>query len=212
MENEQIQTPLDALHDIRNMMNSSLRFHHLSGKAGIVVGILALLTVALTYFLLGISVTNPGYANNIFQGSNLTAIEVQLISLYFTLLLIAIWVGFSFASKNARKHQLTFWTPASAKLIKYMAIPLVSGGLLCCIFLFHHQPAWLAPITLIFYGLALINGSKHTLQDVFSLGMLEIITGLLAACFLDYGLLFWAFGMGVLHIYYGFQLYRKYEK
>lgn len=212
MEKEPIQSPLDTLQDIRNMMDSSLRFHHLSGKAGIVVGILALFTVAFTYFLLGIGLSDPGYASHIFQEPSLQPLDIQLLVLYIALLLIALWVGYAFARKNARIQQIPFRNPAATTLIKFMAIPLVSGGLLCCIFLFHHQPAWLAPITLIFYGLALINGSKHTLQDVFSLGLLEIITGLLAACFLNYGLLFWAFGMGVLHIYYGFQLYRKYEK
>lgn len=212
MEKEPLQNPLDALQDIRNMMDKSLRFHHLSGKAGIVVGIMALVTVALTYSILGISIDDPGYAGNIFQKNGLHTIEIQLLSLYIFLLLLALWVGISFARKNARYQQHPFWNPAAARLIKFMAIPLVSGGLLCCIFLFHHLPAWLAPITLIFYGLALVNGSKHTLQDVFSLGILEIITGLLAACFLNYGLIFWAFGMGVLHIVYGFQLYRKYEK
>ena len=212
MENKPIQSPLDTLQDIRNMMDSSLRFHHLSGKAGIVVGILALVTVAITYFLLGISVTDLGYASHLFQDDTFHKVEWQLLALYSSLLIIAVWIGYSFAKSNAHNNQHPFWNPAAARLIKFMAIPLVSGGLLCCIFLFHHQPAWLAPVTLIFYGLALINGSKHTLQDVFSLGILEIITGLLAACFLDYGLLFWAFGMGVLHIYYGFQLYRKYEK
>lgn len=212
MEKDSLPNPLEALQDIRNMMDNSLRFHHLSGKAGMVVGMLALITVAFTYFLLGISITEPGYAAHVFQGGTLEKMEIQLLSLYISLLLLALWVGFYFARKNARSHQLPFWNPASARLIKFMAVPLVSGGLLCCIFLYHHLPAWLAPITLLFYGLALINGSKHTLQDVFSLGILEIFTGLLAACFIEYGLLFWAFGMGVLHMYYGFQLYRKYEK
>jgi hypothetical protein len=212
MEKEPYQNQLDALQYIRNMMDNSLRFHHLSGKAGIVVGILALIAVAVTYSLLGIEFSDPNYVQTIFRQDALSSLEQQILVLYILLLIISLWAGYYFARKNANRKGLTFWNPASVRLVKYMSIPLITGGILCCIFIFHHQPSWLAPATLLFYGLALINGSKHTLQDVFYLGLLEITTGLLAAFFINYGLLFWAFGMGILHIVYGFHLYRKYEK
>ena len=212
MEKEPYQDQLNALQEIRNMMDNSLRFHHLSGKAGIVVGILALISVAVTYALLGIDLSDPGYAQTIFRQDAFNTLEWQILLLYGTLLIVSVWSGYFFARQNAIHAGHSFWNPASIRLIKYMAIPLITGGILCCIFLFHHQPAWLAPVTLLFYGLALINGSKHTLQDVFYLGLLEIVTGLLAAFFINYGLLFWAFGMGILHLVYGFHLYRKYEK
>jgi hypothetical protein len=64
---------------------------------------------------------------------------------------------------------------------------------------------------LIFYGLALVNAGKFTYSEVFYLGLTEIITGLFAAVFPEYGILFWAFGFGLLHIIYGLLMYRKYE-
>lgn len=69
-----------------------------------------------------------------------------------------------------------------------------------------------APATLVFYGLALLNASKYTLSDIRYLGLLEIVTGLMATFFIEYGLLFWAFGFGLLHIVYGIFMYYKYEK
>ncbi len=50
-----LEEQLEALRDIRNMMHRSKKFDHISGKAGIVVGILALVIVAITYWLLAIS-------------------------------------------------------------------------------------------------------------------------------------------------------------
>lgn len=72
--------------------------------------------------------------------------------------------------------------------------------------------ALVAPATLIFYGLALINGSKHTLHDVYYLGICEIVLGIIASFFIGYGLLFWAIGFGILHIVYGTLMYLKYER
>jgi hypothetical protein len=70
----------------------------------------------------------------------------------------------------------------------------------------------IAPLSLIFYGLALISASNFTFSDVRYLGILEILLGLIAACLPGYGLLFWAVGFGVLHIVYGSVMYFKYDR
>ncbi len=91
-------------------------------------------------------------------------------------------------------------------------LPLGTGGIFCLIMFYHGVIGLVAPATLIFYGLALINASKYTLNDIRYLGICEIILGLLAAIFVSNGLIFWALGFGVLHIVYGFVMYFKYEK
>ena len=70
----------------------------------------------------------------------------------------------------------------------------------------------MAPATLIFYGLALVNASKFTFEEIRSLGIVQIILGLLASYFIEYGLLFWALGFGIMHIVYGIVMHLKYEK
>ncbi|MGE5429024.1 MAG: hypothetical protein ACM3O8_14110, partial [Methylococcaceae bacterium] len=65
---------------------------------------------------------------------------------------------------------------------------------------------------LIFYGLALVNAGKFTLSEVHYLGITEIVLGLMAAVFINWGLLFWALGFGVMHIVYGMMMYYKYER
>ena len=77
----------------------------------------------------------------------------------------------------------------------------------------YHGGYFLLPsIMLVFYGLALINASKYTLEDIRHLGYCEIVLGLLSAWFIGYGLLFWAIGFGVLHIVYGTIMYFKYDR
>jgi len=91
-------------------------------------------------------------------------------------------------------------------------IPLATGGALAIIFLIKGNFQLVVPVFLIFYGLALINASKFTLGEIFYLGLLEIVTGLLVTLFPDLWLLGWSVGFGVLHIVYGLLMYGKYGK
>ena len=91
-------------------------------------------------------------------------------------------------------------------------IPLITGGIFSLTLLSQGFYGFVAPATLIFYGLALVNGGKHTLNDIKYLGLSEIAVGLVALYFVGYGLLFWAFGFGILHIIYGTVMYFKYDR
>ena len=57
-------------------------------------------------------------------------------------------------------------------------IPLISGGLFILAMLQYSEWRFVAPACLIFYGLALVNGSKYTLTDIRYLGYMEIVLGL----------------------------------
>jgi uncharacterized membrane protein YiaA len=93
-----------------------------------------------------------------------------------------------------------------------LAIPLITGGIISLIMILRGTAEFVVPITLIFYGLALVNASKYTFEEVHYLGITEIVIGLLAAVFVNNGLIFWILGFGVCHILYGIILYRKYER
>ena len=68
-----------------------------------------------------------------------------------------------------------------------------------------------APTTLIFYGLALVNGGKYTLSDIHYLGLCEIGLGIIALFNIGLG---WNFGRLVWSFtyVYGTVMYFKYEK
>jgi hypothetical protein len=88
----------------------------------------------------------------------------------------------------------------------------VTGGVFCLALMYYDCFGFVAPATLVFYGLALVNGSKYTLETIFYLGLVEIALGLTSAFFLGYGLEFWALGFGIMHIIYGTLMYLKYDK
>jgi membrane protein implicated in regulation of membrane protease activity len=91
-------------------------------------------------------------------------------------------------------------------------IPMIAGGAFIAGLLYNNLEAMVAPVCLIFYGLALVNASKYTLSDIRYLGIAEIILGILNVFYLRRGLYFWAVGFGVLHILYGAIMWWKYER
>jgi hypothetical protein len=85
-------------------------------------------------------------------------------------------------------------------------------GILVLIMLIKGLIGLLAPLMLLFYGLALYNAGKFTYREVKILGLAEIVLGLLSSLFLGYGLIFWAAGFGVAHIVYGIYMHYTYER
>jgi hypothetical protein len=129
-----------------------------------------------------------------------------------SVLTLALTFGVYFTFRKAKKNNQTIWNSSSKRLFANLLLPLMTGGIFCLILFYHGMIGLIAPATLIFYGLALINAGKYTLHDIKYLGVLEIILGLIASIYIGYGLLFWALGFGVLHIIYGTLMYFKYEK
>ena len=104
------------------------------------------------------------------------------------------------------------WNHQTKRLLINLLISLATGGIFSFILLLKGFIGLVAPITLLFYGLALVNASKYTLSEIRSLGLLEIALGLISTYYIGYGLLFWAVGFGALHIVYGVLMHLKYEK
>ena len=208
------QEQLEALREIRSLMERSSRFLSLSGLTGVIAGIAALAAVAAAYLYLGLSPFATGYYQSATgaNGEPDPAFYTFLFADSILVLIIALLAAGMLSVKRAKQQGQPVWDATVKRLLANLAIPLVTGGIYCLILLYHGQIAFLAPATLLFYGLALINASKYTLHDIRFLGIMEIITGLAAAVVIDYGLLLWAFGFGVLHIVYGITLYLKYEK
>jgi hypothetical protein len=125
---------------------------------------------------------------------------------------LALLSAFYFTWRKTKEDNIPFWNHTSRQLALNMLIPLVAGGLFLLAMLQQNDWQYLAPGSLVFYGLALVNGSKYTLSDIRYLGISEIILGLVATQYPGWGLHFWAFGFGVLHIVYGFIMWWKNER
>ncbi len=211
-------THLSDLKEIRSIMDRSTRFLSLSGLAGILAGVFALIGGFVAYVYLG----KLGLITDTFQSySHYLPVSTlpepaEIISFIFLdaglVLLFAIIAGLYFGLRKSKKDGIPFWSPASRRLLWNLAIPLVAGGIFCAI-LYYHYVFWLiAPSTLIFYGMALLNAGKYTLNEIRYLGISEIVLGLISAFYISYGLLFWMIGFGILHIVYGAIMYFKYER
>ena len=208
------QDQLSELREIRNLMERSSRFLSLSGIAGVIVGVVAIVGVAAAYVFLGLGLDEPGYYKFIAEQNiaQVAAVEAFLFADFMAVLLVSLFTGIYFAVRNAKKQGLPVWDATASRLLLNMMIPLAAGGIYCLILFYHDHLALIAPATLIFYGLALINASKYTINDIRYLGIIEVVVGLIASLFIDYGLLFWAFGFGMLHMVYGIKIYFKHER
>ncbi len=201
---------LNALSDIRNMMDRSSRFISLSGLSGVFAGIVALIGAYLANKEVNAYIDGAyGYGND----ADLT-LEFNLLKLGIIVLFIALLGGIIFTYRQSVKKKIPIWDKTAKNLLINLAIPLVAGGVFIISLLLNHPNAvtLIAPSCLVFYGLALINASKYTYTDIRFLGIGEVILGLVAVFNIGYGLYFWAFGFGILHIIYGSIMYFKYER
>lgn len=211
----QNQNHLDSIQQIRSLMERSSRFISLSGLSGVSAGMFALIGAGLAYWYLEIipfSGKHEYYVQN--AGYNKWGIGVYPFFLLLGLgvIILAIISAIYFTTKKAQRQGQPIWDRLTQRLLINLFIPLVTGGIFCLALFYNGWIGLIAPSTLIFYGLALINASKYTLDDIRYLGLTEIALGLLSCFYLGYGLEFWAVGFGLFHIIYGTAMYFKYER
>ncbi len=208
------QAQLDALHDIRNMMERSTRFMSLSGIAGISAGIWTLLGLSVaqlkyevfstTTNFLELTSTNDGALINDF-------ITFMAIDALLVFVLAALSTLF-WSARKAKKQNQSLWSSSSRRLWLSLLIPIATAILFCLALWMQGQIALIAPVSLLFYGFGLLQASQHSLPELRQLGWLQIALGLAAGFFPLYSLWFWGFGFGMLHLVYGLAMYLKYDR
>lgn len=209
---------LSALTEIRAMMERSSRFISLSGLSGVAAGCCALVGAYMMHSYLSAYIGAPPdddlYLRNAAERNYPWGIRPEVFFLLDAglTLLSALAFGIFFTARKARSKGLKVWSPVSIRLFLNLMIPMVAGGIFCLLILLKGFIMLVPGCMLLFYGLALVNGSKYTLEDIRYLGICQIFLGLLATAWLEYGLYIWAFGFGVMHIVYGVAMYFKYEK
>lgn len=201
---------LNALKDIRQMMDRSSRFISLSGLSGVFAGAIALIGAYFANQEINKYLSGKIYPAGV-EGE--IALEFNLVKLGCIVLFVALAGGVLFTYRKSQQNNLPIWDKTSKTLLINLMIPLCVGGLFIIALLINHANTYsiIAPSCLIFYGLALINASKYTYSDIRYLGTIEVVLGLVCMFFVGYGLIFWAVGFGLLHIVYGLLMYFKYE-
>lgn len=198
---------IEDLKEIKDIMNRSSRFISLSGLSGVSAGIMALAGAYFAYQTIfkEQDLLTYGRVELSFEGIT------HLLLIAIGTLILSAGTAIFFTTRKTKKRNQAIWDLHSKRLLINLLIPLITGGLLCLMLLLKGFAGLIPPLTLIFYGLALVNGSKYTLHEIRSLGVIEIVLGLIAVQFIDYGLFIWAFGFGVLHIVYGLFIQWKYK-
>lgn len=203
---------LEALQEIRNIMDRSARFLSLSGWSGIWAGCTALAGAGIAYTWM----QQPEYAS-FGRKNDATVGYFDTMTMHFIYLAMGIFAvafvgGFYFTWRKANRQGHKLWNNASRMMLISLFFPLFAGGIFSMIFIYYGCGFFVGPACLTFYGLALISASRHTLSDIRFLGMFDVALGCTNLFFPGYGLYFWALGFGVLHILYGVIMWNKYDK
>ncbi|MBL0355950.1 MAG: hypothetical protein IPP72_03280 [Chitinophagaceae bacterium] len=210
------QQSLKELQQIKQMMERSSRFISLSGLSGIAAGVCALIGAYIAHdYVVGrkdyiinadVAVTQA-LAND--YGIILNTWIFWIAAATFV---AAVTSAFIFTWIKSKRQGIPLWGKTAKRLIINVSIPLIAGGIFLFKLIHFGTFGLIAPGCLIFYGLALVNASKYTLDEVRYLGYCQVILGLINLGFVGAGIYFWAVGFGVLHIVYGTVMWYKYER
>ncbi len=205
-ENNQ-QDSLENLRHIREVMDRSARVLSLSGWSGVWAGAVALAGTFLAYRRMAqMSAPDTG------SGSLLCSPEyISFLLLAAGVFIIAVAGAVFFTWRKNIREGHNIWNKVSGKMLISLSIPIMAGAVFCLIFIQQGHLSYPAPFSLLVYGLALINTSKYTLTDIRYLGLCEIVLACIAIVIPEYGLYFWGFGFGALHIFYGLFMWNKYR-
>lgn len=208
---------LEAIQDIKKMMERSSRFISLSGWSGITAGLCALVGAWLAdrkihgYIGSG-DLETQFYRERSSSSLSYEKIEIELLGIAVGVFAAAIILAFLFTYWHSKKKGIAIWGNSARRLTYNTLLPMVAGGFIILRLLQVGAYGFIAPTCLIVYGLGLVNGSKYTLGEVRYLGYCQIVLGIINLWMMGNGLYFWALGFGILHIIYGAVMWWKYER
>ena len=206
---------LSDIAHIRSLMDRSTRFLSLSGLSGMFAGVVALAGawVAQQYISGFIGPASDALTYDQVRGDQrYSSLLLILLVIAVTVLMLALLGAFWFTWRRSKRTGQGLWDTSARRLMWNLMIPLAAGGLVCLALMYHGLPGLVAPATLVFYGLALLNASKYTLDEIRWLALSELALGVVASFWIGAGLMFWALGFGVLHIVYGGLMWLRHER
>jgi len=196
---------IQDLAEIRSMMERSSKFLFLSGLAGLFAGLYAIAGAAYAIYKLGF---NPDQVFYEYSARD----PFQVVLLAVIVLVLSIGTALTLSARKASKAGEKIWTTSTRRLLAHVSVPLFSGGIIALIFFERMLLGLMAPFTLIFYGMALFTAGKFSFDELKMMGVIQIFLGILSLWLIEYSMIIWGFGFGVLHIVYGIYVYLKYER
>ena len=202
---------LSHLSAIKGIIEERTKFKALSGLSGVIAGVFALIGAYIAHQII---YNSPSviYTDVITYGYSGSGQVNDLLWVAVGTLVCALTTGIWFSARNARQKGTKLWTKAAIKVAVNLSIPLLAGGVFVLVLIWRGYYGIISSSCLMFYGLALINAANYTFSDIKALGLAMLGTALISLFYPGYGLYFWAFGFGILHILYGAIMYFKYER
>ncbi len=186
---------LESVNEIKELMEKSSKFISISGFAAIMAGIYA--SIGASIIVLIPSLTDT--------------LEPMIIVAAAVLAASAITACILSYNKSKRMRQ-KFFSKLAYRALWNFSLPMLTGGILCISILCHGYYGIVSSITLLFYGLTLVNVSKFTYSNIAWLGYAFICLGIIDSFWEGHSLLFWTIGFGGFHILYGILFYIHYER
>lgn len=199
---------LETLQDIKRMMERSSRFISLSGWSGISAGVCALIGAGFAQK----SIQHYYHVDYLRNTAYPFMLRIDLLLIAICTFGSALVLSAFFTYLKSRKEGVPIWGSTARRLLWNTLLPMVVGGFFIWRLIDLKIYELLAPAALIFYGLALVNGSKYTMGEVKLLGYGEILLGIINLWVIHEEILFWSLGFGLLHIIYGTAMWWKYDR
>ena len=186
------------------MTESSKFLVFTTGLSGIFSGLFAVLGMAYIYFL------TDGKVDDI---QELTTNHTSTVLIVLVIILaLSTLSTFLLTRRNARLHDQNPWNPIAKKMVFNFYSVGILGGIYLLILFFQEKYDTIVELMLIFYGMALLSGSKYTFGQIKPLAYIQIILGLFCALFTGYDFWFWVIGFGLVNLVYGSIMYFGYGK
>lgn len=201
MEREDI---IKNINYMKEVVESSNRYTNLSGIAGILCGILALIGFGLTSYYIG----SIKIHDRLPELDNLLNTGIIWIAVFG----LAILTQVIFTIRKAKKMEILPWSKLSRQIL-FVLIPSLLAGILLTIYLIQTEEILAIPPTwILLYGLGVSSAGMFSVLAVRLLGWAFIITSIFPLFICpEYGLVFMALTFGVYHIIYGLVIYVKYK-
>ena len=143
------QEYLKDISEIKDLMNKSSRFISLSGFAGIMAGIYALIGAYLAYDTI-YATEEP--SKDAYRTIVLYELEmIELFAIALIVLLLSVITAVILSYRKAKKHKEKLWDSTSKRLLINFLIPMVTGGFFILFLIEKESYAFIAPLTLVFY-------------------------------------------------------------
>ena len=180
---------MDNLRYIRETMERSGSFTHVSGVGGVAMGVVALIA--------------SGFAAT-------ASSEVVWLAVWFEAAGVSLAIAVYSLARKSRSEGMSLWTGPGRQFTSTVIPPMAAGAVLTFVLVRLGAMDLLPGIWLLLYGTSVVTGGSHSIRSVRLMGGSFMLAGSLALMTPPtWGDAWMAAGFGGLHIIFGVLIWRR---